>query len=99
MRAMDVDGVIFFLLAFCVGFSIRLLFWPSAAGGIRTFVRLLITSIFTLEILAAVLAFLLAWQLPFATRNIFLPRIFSVFGIICQSATILWLIRYRKEGV
>jgi hypothetical protein len=99
MRAMDFDGVIFFLLAFCVGFSIRLLFWPRARTGLRTLVRLLVTSIFTLEILASLLAVLLAWQLPSTTRNIFLPHTFSVLGILCQLATTVWLVRYRSEGL
>lgn len=50
VRAFDVDGMVMFLLAFAIGFAIRLIFWPPAPPSLRSAVRTIVTIIFAIGI-------------------------------------------------
>ena len=99
IRAMDVDGMVMFILAFAVGFAMRLIFWPPAPPSLRQIVRLLISVVLAAEIPLALLGLALAWQLPPGTRHAVLPLYFSVLAVLCQPVAALWLARYRREGL
>ena len=98
MDAMDVDGIITFLLAFAILFASRLIFWRKAAPRVRETVRRLITA----SLLAGFVATLLSGWLAFVGRDkvgsVDLPISFTLMAALCQIASVAWLARYRGEG-
>ena len=99
LRAMDVDGVIAFLLSFAIAFAMRLIFWPAASPGVRQAVRFVITLIFALSVLASVISMVLARTLPATAKSAWFPLWFSTLALFCQIGSVLWIARYRREGV
>ena len=95
--AMDSYTVAAFLFMFAVAFAMRLIFWPSAPAGMRRTVRLLITAIFAIEIPLALLAFVEAISLPHSTKHGAIAVTFSVFAVLCQVGSVMWLLMYRPQ--
>ena len=99
IRAMDVDGIVMFLLAFAIGFAMRLIFWPPAPPRLRSIVRLMISAILVLGMALSILGLALAWNLPATLRHASAPIYFSTLAVLCQPVAALWLTRYRQEGL
>ena len=99
VRAFDVDGMVMFLLAFAVGFAIRLVFWPPAPAFLRWAVRNGVSAVFVVGGLAALAGLVLSLRLPAAVPHNVIPVCFSVLAMVCQPGSVIWLTRYRKEGL
>ena len=99
MRALDVDGMVMFLLAFAILFATRLLFWPPAPPALRATVRAVVSAIFAVGIVAALASVVLSLQLPPATPHASFPVYCSILALLFQPAAILWLARYRQAGL
>ncbi len=97
--ALSVDGVMMFLVGFAILFASRLIFWPQASASIRGIVRFAIVAIFILGVLGSLAGLVLSWQLPATLKNASAPFYFSVLALICQAGSLLWITRYRREGV
>ena len=99
VRAFDVDGMVMFLLAFAIGFAVRLIFWPPAPASLRWFVRSFVSAAFVLGGLAALAGLVFSLQLPAAVPHKIVPVCFSILALLCQPGSLIWLTRYRKEGL
>ncbi len=99
MRALDVDGMVMFLLAFAILFATRLLFWPPAPPALRAAVRAAVSAIFAAGVVAVLIGLALSFQLPPATPHASLPLYFSILAVLFQPGAILWLMRYRQDGI
>lgn len=97
--ALDVDGMVMFILAFAMSFSARLMFWPPVPAKLRAFVRTTISVVFAISFVASVAGVILIWKIPAALNDKEIPIIFSVLALLCQPCTVLWLLRYRTEGL
>ncbi len=97
--AVNVDGFVMFIFSFVIVFSMRLIFWPPVPPSVRTLVRAAITVIIALGVPLALLGLILAWQLPPATHHTDLPIGSSILAVLCQPLALLWLTRYRQEGL
>ncbi len=75
VRAFDVDGMVMFLLAFAIGFAVRLIFWPPAPPALRSAVRTIVTAIFAVGIPAAIVGLMLSLRLPTSLHHRAVPNI------------------------
>jgi hypothetical protein len=99
MDAMNVDGFVLFILGYVVCFAMRLLFWSRTPPGLRRLVRFLICAIVAAEIPLALLGLVLAWRLPPTLHDADLAIWFSILAVLCQPLSVLWLARYRRDGL
>jgi hypothetical protein len=95
---MDVQGLMWMMASFAIAFATRLIFWPRAAASLRHGVRVLTSLIFLLGVPASVISLVIALTLPLA-KHTSLPVYFSVLALLCQIGSVLWLVRYRQEGL
>lgn len=97
--AMDVDGMVMFLLGFGVLFATRLIFWPVAPADLRTAVRTVVSLLFVFCVPLSLLGLVLALGLPETLAHRSLAIYFSVLALLCQPVALTWLLRYRHEGL
>ncbi|MBB6253244.1 hypothetical protein [Nitrospirillum iridis] len=83
-------------------YAFRLIFWGRVPAQSQNLIRTLLTLVLCAEVIAAVIALLLAMTQPDGDpvggqgREI-MVIFFTVFGGLCQIGTVVWLLRYRKE--
>ena len=99
MRAMDVDGMVTFVLAYAIIFASRLIFFKGVGQPVRDAVRNVITITFCAEIVATVFSIWLAVFGPPSTYALSLPVWFTTVAVLCQIGTLVWLLGYRAEGL
>jgi hypothetical protein len=88
-----------FIFMFLLLFAMRLIFWPLAPAPLRSSVRLLLSGLIALSIPLAVVALWLAFSGTQTVHHYFIPVYFSIIALLCQIGSVLWLIRYRHEGL
>ncbi|MDZ5645721.1 hypothetical protein [Nitrospirillum sp. BR 11828] len=91
-----------FVFALSIGYLYRLIFYSRVQPAIQNLVRCFLTAIFSIELIgfcAALAAFYLQWSTfpPPDVGDRILVTTFTVFTVVCQIGTVLWLLRYRKE--
>lgn len=97
--AFDVDGIVMFMLAFAVGFAMRLLFWPPAPALLRSTVRWSMTILFIAACIASLIGLALSIRLPATVVHRAVPIAFSCWALACQPGALVWLVRYRRDGL
>ncbi|MBB6253245.1 hypothetical protein [Nitrospirillum iridis] len=102
MEAMDGVGLVGFLFSWLLVFGFRLIFWARVPAQSQNLIRGLLTLVLCAEVIAAVIALLLAMTQPDGDpvggqgREIMV--IFSTaFGGLCQIGTAIWPVRCRRK--
>ena len=93
LDAMNGVGLVCFVAAYAVVFSMRLIFWPKAPPGLRAAVRVAITLVLCVLLVASAYAVFVAATTSNADGTSFY---FVVLAAFSQVATVIWLLRYRK---
>ncbi len=94
-HGLDTFGLAMFFVAGVMSYAVRLLFWPPAPAKLRTFVRAATIVILVANFIASAIGLIYVLMVSHDA----IPVIFCVLAILCQPFTILWLLRYRKEGL
>ena len=88
-------GFVAFVFMFVMVFAVRLVFWNRVSADLQALVRAVLSLVLATELIAAVVALGMApWQ---GAHGAGLATWFTVLGVICQIATLIWLVRYRPE--
>lgn len=89
-------GTVGLVLAFAIGFLVRLVFWPRISREAQALVRTAITTVFMASILVtAVLVVACLHGLSARPAPIEMTA-FTIMSVLCQIATVVWLARYRS---
>ncbi|TWB65603.1 hypothetical protein FBZ87_12121 [Nitrospirillum amazonense] len=83
-------------------YAFRLIFWGKMPAQMQNLVRTLLTLVLCLEVLAGLAAFILVWNLPTedlvrGQAGFIMVEWFTTIAVLSQIATVIWLLRYRKE--
>ncbi|MDG3439578.1 hypothetical protein [Nitrospirillum amazonense] len=74
-----------------------LIFWGRVPSQTQGLVRLLLSAIFAVEVVATIVALGLPFTQPGGGGGSVLVTVFTLATALCQISTIIWLLRHRKE--
>lgn len=100
--ALDHAGLPALIFVWFLLYAFRLIFWGRVSPHVQNLVRNALTLLLCIEVAAAAVALFLMITAPDApplggsSRTIMIVC-FTVPAVLCQIATLTWLIRYRKE--
>ncbi|TWB21734.1 MULTISPECIES: hypothetical protein [Nitrospirillum] len=97
VEALDGAGLVGFLFSWALVFGFRLIFWGRVPSQTQGLVRLLLSAIFAVEVVATIVALGLLFTQPGGVGGSVLVTVFTLAAALCQISTIIWLLRYRKE--
>lgn len=96
------EGPVAFIFSLSIGYMFRLIFWDKAPDRYRGPIRNCLGLIFFVEPILAIVAVLARFtqgnvQVVGGDSGTAVVTIFTVFGVLCQISTVIWLLRYRRE--
>ena len=96
--ALNSYTIVTFVGMYGLAFAMRLIFWRSAPAALRRAVRLLLIVVFVAAMPLSVTGLILSISMQ-ATMHHGIAIYFSVIAVACQVGSLIWLFRYRHEGL
>ena len=95
MDAIDHAGVVGLLIAFAVTFGFRLIFWSKIPSSMQAIARSVLQFIMVALVIATIAGAVYVGGRSGTGGT--LPLIFLTFAVVSQVATLIWLVKYRRE--
>ena len=91
--ALNHSGVVALVAAFALAFLFRLIFWERVTGKMQDAVRGFLTLVIGGLVVATVAGAIYVYRAPAGS----LAQVFTAFAILSQIASVVWLLKYRRE--